>query len=171
MYSWSSYHAWACVVTEELDFHFGTHFNRLKQPRCLSTTEVHHVEVWRLVYFFCITRAVLSQNRPENDLWTVISTSNQFQWMGFQWRIYTSDGQSFSAVLFFTFVLLRSLSLSLRTIFIDHYQRRTPCWKIGHAVEVLQQQRGLCEQTHMWAEAAQQHSGHVPLMHVILSAC
>lgn len=116
MYSWSSYHAWAArVVTEELDFHFGTHFNRLKQPQCLSNTEaamVHHVEVWRLVYFFCITRAVLSQNKPENDLWTVISTSNQFQWMGFQWRIYTSEGQAFSAVLFFTFVLLRSLSLA-----------------------------------------------------------
>lgn len=121
MYSWSSYHAWACVVTEELDFHFGTHFNWLKQPRCLSNTEaamVHHVEVWRLVYFFCITRAVLSQNKPENDLWTVIPTSNQFQWMGFQWRIYTSDGQSFSAVLFFTFVLLRSLSRSEPSLLI-----------------------------------------------------
>lgn len=171
MYSWSSYHAWACVVTEELDFHFGTHFNRLKQPQCLSTTEaamVHHVEVWRLVYFFCITRAVLSQNRPENDLWTVISTSNQFQWMGFQLRIYTSDGQSFSAVLFFTFVLLRSLSLSLRTIFMDHYQRRTPCWKIGHAVEVLQQQRGLCEQTHVsWSSSATQRSCTAHARHTV----
>lgn len=52
-----------------------------------------------------------------------------------------------------------ALSLSLRTIFIDHYQRRTPCWKIGHAVEVLQQQRGLCEQTHVsWSSSATQRS-------------
>lgn len=52
-----------------------------------------------------------------------------------------------------------ALSLSLRTIFMDHYQRRTPCWKIGHAVEVLQQQRGLCEQTHVsWSSSATQRS-------------
>lgn len=172
MYSWSSYHAWAArVVTEELDFHFGTHFNRLKQPQCLSNTEaamVHHVEVRRLVYFFCITRAVLSQNKPENDLWTVISTSNLFQWMGFQWRIYTSEGQSFSAVLFFTFVLLRSLSLAPNHLYWSLSKTDSMLEDRARSRSVAAATRSVWTNTHVsWSSSATQRSCTAHARHTV----
>lgn len=70
-------------------------------------------------------------------------------------------------MLFFTFVLLRSLSLAPNHLYWSLSKADSMLEEV-HAVEVLQQQRGLCEQTHVsWSSSATQRSCTAHARHTV----
>ena len=115
----------------------------------------------------------------------VLSTDNVWVWIcrichRLEYTHTTGEGKYFFPVHFFSSSLFppcRFLGLSAITqenhliIFIDNYQRQTPCKQIGQGGAELQQQCCLYGQTQKWAAAVQKLSHQTLHKHPVWPAC